>query len=138
MIEWTTKRAIGEYRGENMVTSNPATSKLTQFVLIGTAVIAVAVADVLLKKATVNGSIEHALRSPWLWSAVGLYLLQIGFFTYAFVSGWQLSHIGALQTALYALIVLASGVLLYRETVTPTQVAGILLAVVGVVLINWR
>jgi drug/metabolite transporter (DMT)-like permease len=121
-----------------MVTSNVAISRLTQFVLIGTAVIAVAVADVLLKKATMNGTVEHALRSPWLWGAVGLYLLQIGFFTYAFVSGWSLSHIGTLQTALYALIVLAAGVLLYRETVTPIQIAGILLAVIGVVLINWR
>jgi drug/metabolite transporter (DMT)-like permease len=69
---------------------------------------------------------------------VCLYLLQIGFFTYAFVSGWPLSHIGALQTALYALIVLAAGILLYRETVAPIQVAGIVLAVIGVVLINWR
>ena len=121
-----------------MVTSNLATSKLTQFALIGTAVIAVAIADVLLKKATANGSVGYALRSPWLWGAVGLYLLQIGFFTYAFVAGWSLSHIGALQTALYALIVLAAGVLLYRETVTPIQIAGIVLAVIGVVLINWR
>jgi drug/metabolite transporter (DMT)-like permease len=121
-----------------MLTGNLATSKLAQFVVIGTAVMAVAVADVLLKKATMNGTVEHALRSPWLWGAVGLYLLQIGFFTYAFVAGWPLSHIGTLQTALYALIVLASGVLLYRETVTPVQVAGMLLAVIGVVLINWR
>jgi len=121
-----------------MITSNLATSKLTQFVLIGAAVVAVAVADVLLKKATVNGSVEHALRSPWLWGAVGLYLLQIGFFTRAFVAGWPLSHIGVLQTALYASIVLVAAVVLYRETVTPTQVVGLVLAIGGVVLINWR
>ena len=52
--------------------------------------------------------------------------------------GLAVSSIGALQTALYALIVLAAGVLLYRETVTPVQLVGILLAVGGVVLINWR
>jgi len=124
--------------GGNMITSNFATSKLTQLTLIGAAVIAAAIAGVLLKKATVHGSVEQAIRSPWLWGAVGLYLLQIGFFTYAFVSGWQLSSIGALQTALYAVIVLAAGVLLYRETVTPVQLVGMLLAVGGVVLINWR
>lgn len=100
--------------------------------------IAVAVADVLLKKATVHGSVEQTICSPWLWGAVGLYLLQIGFFTYAFVSGWPLSHVGALQTALYAVIVLAAGILLYRETVTPVQLVGMLLAIGGVVLINWR
>ena len=121
-----------------MVTSSAAISRLAQLAFIGVAVIAVAVADVLLKKATMNGSVEHALRSPWLWGAVGLYLLQIGFFTYAFVAGWPLSHVGALQTTLYALIVFGAGVLLYRETVTLVQLAGILLAVVGVVLMSWR
>ena len=44
---------------------------------------------------------------------------------------------GALQTALYALIVLAAGVLLYHESLTRLQVIGILLAFGGVVLINW-
>jgi drug/metabolite transporter (DMT)-like permease len=120
-----------------MVTSNLATSKLAQIALIGAAVLAVAIADVLLKKATEHGSLEYAVRSPWLWGAVGLYLLQIGFFTFAFVSGWRLSLVGALQTTLYALVVLGAGVLFYRETVTPTQIVGMLLAIGGVVLINW-
>jgi drug/metabolite transporter (DMT)-like permease len=119
-----------------MLTSNLATSKLGQTALIGAAVVAVAVADVLLKKATIHGSFEHALRSPWLWSAVSLYLLQIGFFTYAFISGGKLSFVGALQTVLYTLVVLGAGVLLYRETLTPTQIVGMLLAIGGVVLMN--
>jgi multidrug transporter EmrE-like cation transporter len=131
------QRSVRVQAGENMIASNGATSKLTQFVLVGAAVIAVAVADVLLKKATLNGSVEHAVRSPWLWGAVGLYLLQVGFFTYAFVSGWRLSHIGALQAALYALVVLGAGVWLYRETLTPVQIVGMVLAVGGVVLMNW-
>jgi drug/metabolite transporter (DMT)-like permease len=78
-----------------------------------------------------------ALSSPWLLCAVGLYLLQIIFFTAAFVAGWKLSIIGALQTALYALIVLAAGLLLYHESLTRLQVIGALLAFGGVVLINW-
>ncbi len=112
--------------------------KLWQWVGIGVAVIAVAVADVLLKKATAYGDLAQAVRSPWLWGAVVLYLVQVACFTYAFVAGWQLSLIGSLQTALYALIVLAAGVLLYRESVTPPQLLGALLAVSGVILINWR
>jgi len=112
--------------------------KLLQWAGIGVAVIAVAVADVLLKKATAHGDLAHAMNSPWLWGAVALYLVQIACFTYAFVSGWQLSFIGSLQTALYALIVLAAGVLIYRETVTLPQIIGAVLAVGGVILINWR
>jgi drug/metabolite transporter (DMT)-like permease len=121
-----------------LITSPSNESKLLQWLGIGLAVVAVAVADVLLKKATVHGDLAQAVRSPWLWGAVVLYLVQIGFFTYAFVAGWKLSIIGSLQAALYGLIVVAAGVLFYRETVTPVQVIGALLAVGGVVLINWR
>ena len=119
------------------MTSSLALPKATQLIIICLAVLAVAVADVLLKKAAVPGNLTHAVRSPWLWGAVGLYLVQIGLFTYAFIAGWKLSLIGALQTALYALVVLAAGVLLYRESLTPAQVVGMLLAIGGVVLINW-
>ncbi len=118
--------------------SSLADARPGQWLLMGLAVVAVAVADVLLKKATAQNDLGSALRSPWFGGAVGLYLLQIGYFTYAFVSGWKLSVLGALQTALYAVIVLVSGTVFYRETLTPAQVFGVLLAVCGVVLISWR
>jgi drug/metabolite transporter (DMT)-like permease len=112
-------------------------SKLTQGSFIIMAVIAVAVADVLLKRASALDNLRAALSSPWLFCAIALYLFQIGFFIFAFHAGWKLSIIGALQTALYALIVLAAGVLLYHESLTRMQVVGILLAFGGVLLINW-
>ncbi len=102
-----------------MITGNFFTSKVMQGLFILVAVIAVAVADVLLKKATSHGNLGVALSSPWLFMAIGLYLLQIVIFTIAFISGWKLSLIGALQTALYAVIVLAGGVLLYNEKSRP-------------------
>jgi multidrug transporter EmrE-like cation transporter len=113
-------------------------AKLAQWSIVGLAVVAVAVADIFLKKATLHNDLGAALRSPWLWGAVALYLLQISFFTFAFVSGWKLSALGALQTALYAVVVLVAGVVLYRETLTPAQVLGVALALGGVTLINWR
>jgi drug/metabolite transporter (DMT)-like permease len=36
------------------------------------------------------------------------------------------------------LVVLAAGVLIYRETLTPLQTVGVFLAFAGVLLINWR
>lgn len=120
-----------------MIPSNLFVPKLAQGMVIILAVIAVAIADVMLKRAAANGSVLVALRSPWMVTAIGLYLLQISLFTIAFIAGWKLSMIGALQTALYALIVLAAGVLLYHESLTRLQVVGILLAFGGVVLINW-
>jgi multidrug transporter EmrE-like cation transporter len=120
-----------------MMTGNLITPKVMQGLFILLAVIAVAVADVLLKKATHHGNLGTALSSPWLFMAIGLYLLQIVIFTIAFVAGWKLSLIGALQTAIYAIIVLSAGLLLYNESLRPLQVIGVLLAFGGVVLINW-
>jgi drug/metabolite transporter (DMT)-like permease len=120
-----------------MLTNNLVVPKLAQGAAILLSVVAVAIADVMLKKAATHGDLILAFRSPWLATAIGLYLFQIGLFTIVFIAGWKLSIIGALQTALYALIVLAAGVLFFRETLTQIQVAGILLAIGGVVLINW-
>jgi drug/metabolite transporter (DMT)-like permease len=120
-----------------MITGTPLVPKLWQGLFILLAVTAVGIADILLKKATYHGNLGAALSSPWLFTAIGLYLLQIVIFTFAFVSGWKLSLIGALQTALYAIIVLAAGLLLYNESLTRAQVIGILMAFGGVVLINW-
>jgi drug/metabolite transporter (DMT)-like permease len=121
-----------------MITNNFLSPKLAQGLVIILAVMAVAVADVMLKKAAAHGDLRAALSSPWLVCAIGLYLFQIGFFIVAFHAGWKLSIIGALQTALYALIVLGAGVVLYNESLTRLQIAGILLAFGGVVLINWQ
>jgi EamA domain-containing membrane protein RarD len=111
--------------------------RTVQLMLVLAAVVAVAVADVLLKRAAMDGDMTRALRSTWLWYAIVLYLVQVSLFTYVFVAGWQLSIIGALQTALYALVVIAGGLVFYQETITPVQAAGIALAVVGAVLNNW-
>jgi drug/metabolite transporter (DMT)-like permease len=110
--------------------------KLLQISLIILAVIAVAVADACLKKASDEGSLHRAFQSPWMMGAVLLYLFQILFFTYMFTAGWELSLVGSLQTVFYALVVLLAGVFIFRETLTLVQGAGILLAIGGVILIN--
>lgn len=121
-----------------MITGNPGIPKLAQALIMILAVMAVAVADILLKKAAAHGNWKDALSSPWLFGAVLLYFLQIGLFTIAFLANWKLSMVGALQTAFYALIVVAAGVLLYNESLSRIQVIGVLLTVSGVVLINLR
>jgi drug/metabolite transporter (DMT)-like permease len=111
-------------------------AKLLHITLILSAVTSVAVADVLLKKATVQGSWLLALKSPWLAGAVLLYLYQILFFTHVFVTGGALSFVGSLQTVLYALIVVGAGVFVFQESLSRAQTLGIVLAVVGAILIN--
>ena len=105
-------------------------------VLLVGAVTSVAVADACLKKAASQGMLLQALTSPWMVGAVLLYLFQLFFFTYVFVSGWQLSIVGSLQTVLYALVVLGASLIFFQETLTRVQVVGIVLAVAGAILIN--
>lgn len=110
--------------------------KLLQISLIILAVIPIAVADAFLKKASTEGSLHRAIQSPWMIAALLLYLFQILFLTYIFITGWQLSLVGSLQTVFYVLVVLLAGIFIFRETLTLVQGVGVLFAVGGVILIN--
>lgn len=110
--------------------------KSLYLILMVVAVISVAIADIFLKKAAINGNLWQALKSFWMLGAILLYLFQILFFTYAFVHGWKLSLVGSLQTALYALIVLGAGIFLLQEKLTNIQFVGTLLAIIGAVMIS--
>ncbi len=120
-----------------MFSGGLALPKAIQGSVVLLAVMAVAIADVLIKKAAGQGNLTAAMRSGWLLGAAGLYLFQIMVFLIAFHAGWKLSLIGVLQTALYALIVLAAGVLLYHESLSRLQLIGIGLTICGIVLMNW-
>lgn len=98
--------------------------------------IAVGVADALIKKASVSGDFFAAFKNPWMGGVILLYLLQILFFIYVFSHGWNLSVVGNLQMVFYSLSVVGIGILLFGETLSLAQGAGIVLALVGVILIN--
>ncbi len=105
--------------------------------LLIAAVSAVAVADIFLKKAALGGGLAAAFKSPWVIGAVFLYLFQVFFFLYLFVAGSKLSIVSILQTGLYALITLVAGVFLFNESLRAIQVAGIILTLAGVLLLNF-
>lgn len=107
-----------------------------QTALLISAVSAVAIADILLKKTQSAGSFSKALTSPWMLGAIILYLFQILFFTYLFFNGAKIISVGIMQTVLYALIILVGGVSFFKETVSGIQVFGIVFALMGVVLLN--
>lgn len=109
---------------------------LINSILLFLAISAVAIADVFLKKTQTLGSMTNAFMSPWMLGAVVLYLFQIFFFTYLFISGEKLTSIGIMQTVIYALIVLVSGIFLFGETLSITQMVGVFFAIFGVVLLN--
>lgn len=107
-----------------------------QTALVILAVSAVAIADVLLRKAETLGSLGKAIMSPWMLGAVALYLFQIFFFTYLFVSGAKLVNVGILQTVFYALIIILSGIFLFGEHLSALQIVGVALSLGGVILMS--
>lgn len=111
-------------------------NKLLYTALIVVGVAAIAVADILLKKAAGAGSYISALKHPFMPVVVLLYLFQVAVFLFVFVKRVDLSTVGVLQTALYAVIVLGAGILFFKEEISLVKGIGIALALIGVALIN--
>lgn len=112
-------------------------SKPIYVLLLIIAVVAVAVADICLKRAALPGSLAQALRSPWVVAAVALYLIQVLLFVIVFTNGWELSVVGVVQVALYAVVTLGAGVLLFGEVLSLKQTLGLVFATIGVVLLSF-
>lgn len=111
-------------------------TKILLLVLLILAVSAVAIADIFLKRAATESNLIRVFTSPWTIGAVALYLFQIFFFAYLFFTGYKLSLVAILQTGLYALITITAGLLLFRESLTMIQIAGMVLTLAGVILLN--
>lgn len=111
-------------------------TKTLVLMVILAAVMAVAVADIFLKRASATGSFSRAISSPWMIGAIALYIFQIGIFTWAFVNKWPLTIIGNLQTVFYALIIILGGLIIFHEHLKAVQWVGVTLAIVAVVLLN--
>ncbi len=112
-------------------------NKLIQLGLIVVGVSAVAIADVFVKKVfSPRTGFFTDIKNPLMLAIVALYLLQIIIFAYIFDRKAQLGVVGILQTALYALIVIGSGVLFFQEGFSARQIVGMVLAFVGVILMT--
>lgn len=61
--------------------------------------------------------------------------LEVGFIC-AYKIGWPVSTASTVQSAFLALALLPVGALLYRETVTPGKILGVLIVLVGLWFIN--
>ena len=98
--------------------------------------IAVAIADALIKKTSTSANFLDAIKNPFMLLVILLYLFQILFFVYVFMNRWNLGIVGNLQMVFYSLSVVLMGLLFFGETITLVQGIGIVLALIGVVLIN--
>lgn len=104
--------------------------------LIILSVLSIAIADVFVKFAAKSGDLMTVFKSPWFIAAIVLYIFELVVYTYLFVHKVELSYVGIVQTVIYAVVVLGSGFLFFHETFSMIQYVGIVLALVGVVLVN--
>lgn len=92
--------------------------------------ICVAIADALIKRVAVNA----VYRAPFLGAIAVLYAAQVAFFWYVFVRRMRLGIAGNLQMVTYSVATVLLGLIVFRERLSISQLAGIILAVVGSVL----
>ena len=111
-------------------------SKLHQIIYLVVASITVGIADSLLKKVSQGGSFAGAIKNPWFFVSLVLYLCQILIFVYLFVKKWELGVVGIIQNILYAIVVVAVGWLFFKEKLSGLQITGAVLALIGIALIQ--
>ena len=75
------------------------------------------------------------------WAPIVLGIVIVGLevgFIYAFRAGWQISMAQIVSSVALALILIFVGYLLYHEAITWNKIAGIIVCLIGLVLINYR
>ncbi|MCG2788263.1 MAG: hypothetical protein L6461_24505 [Anaerolineae bacterium] len=112
---------------------NPALSLLVTY---GTA--AVATLGLFIFYPPQNLAQDFA-KLNWASYALGLSIvgLELGILL-AYRFGWQISLLGVVVHIAAALILLPIGLLLFREKLSPLNLVGIGLCILGLILVNWR
>ena len=79
----------------------------------------------------------EAAKLNWSAFALGLAIigLEIGYI-YVYRAGWKVNSASLVANIVLACILLIVGFLLYRETLSAKQIAGIIVCIGGLVLIN--
>jgi drug/metabolite transporter (DMT)-like permease len=98
--------------------------------------VSVGLADALIKKIAVTENAWAVFKNPWMMVIILLYLFQIVFFIYVFKHNWKLGIAGNAQMLFYSMTVVISGFFIFKESISIIQMAGIVLAIIAVFLIN--
>jgi uncharacterized membrane protein len=75
------------------------------------------------------------------WTSLVLALAIVGLevgFLLAYRSGWDISLAALVSNTTVALILLPIGLQFFNEKLTPVNIVGVLVTLVGLVLVNWK
>ena len=112
-----------------------AFASLTVTYLVG------AVASGLLFLVTGNGAnlFQEYGRLNWAPFVLGLVILGLeAGWIYAYKAGWPVSTASVVQSSFLAVALIIVGFLLYHETITWNKIAGVVICLIGLGLINYR
>lgn len=75
----------------------------------------------------------------WASFALGLAVvgLELGYLL-AYRVGWELSLASLISNVIVALLLLPIGIFLFDENFSGVNLAGVLVAIIGLVMVNWR
>lgn len=107
----------------------------TQIFLVFLSAFVVIAGDSLIKKISTE-SIMHSLKNPLMFLVYLLYFAQIVFAVYIFIYKGELAIYANYYVVFYAILGVVFGLVFFRENLNLIQFLGILLALVGVVLMN--
>lgn len=108
--------------------------------LLATYATAILVTLPLLTVFPLATSLRHALsRVNWASFALGFAIvgLEVGFLL-AYRAGWKVSLAGVFSNVSAALLLLPTGLLLFRERPTWVNALGVVVCVLGLVMVNFR
>lgn len=83
--------------------------------------------------------IREYQKTNWAPFVLGLVIvgLEVGFI-YAYKAGWPVSVAQIVQAAILSVILIFVGYMLYKESITWNKIAGIIVCLAGLVLINMK
>ena len=68
---------------------------------------------------------------------IAIFGIEMGYLL-AYRSGWKLSLANPVAMVLSTIIIVSSGVLLFRENISALKIVGIILSVIGVIILNYK
>ncbi|MBQ3379380.1 MAG: EamA family transporter [Clostridia bacterium] len=89
--------------------------------------------------ATPHGASLAAEYDKLNWAPFVLGISIVGLeagFIYAYKAGWQISTASIVQSAFLAVALLFVGFLLYKESITPNKIIGLIVCLAGLFIIN--
>jgi uncharacterized membrane protein len=102
--------------------------------------IALVVCLVLLPFFPLTAKLADSVRQlNWTTIALGFSIvgIELGFLL-AYRAGWHISEMSLVSTSFVALVLLPIGLLFFKEKLSPVNMVGIVICIIGLVMVNWK